>query len=254
MALDRRVMLYGTAIVIVLVYGITGAYILGQSGNFNVPIDSLTQAAYFTIVTISTVGYGDIVPVTGLGMIFVMILIISGLSIFLSAVTLLSGEFLSARLEKLNSDSSRLSKIRLRNHIVLIGYNTTNAMVAEKLKEQRRNFVIVSGDKPTVDALVQKGYPAFLADYTHRSDMERFMLGSASDIVIDLRHSSETIYVVLVVKKLAKGVPIAVIAPDKESETHLSDLEIDNVINPVTIAAGILTKTLDRDQDRRSGK
>jgi len=252
--MDRRIILYSSAIVAVLVYGTLGVYFLGRSGNFNVDITSPVQALYFTVVTISTVGYGDIVPITDVGRIFVMILIISGLSIFLSAVTVLSGEFLSARIEKLNSDSSRLAKRKLKNHIVLVGYSATNAHVAQKLKAQNRNFVIILGDKPTVDTLVQKGYPAFLADYTLKSDMQKFMLVDASDIVIDLANSSETVYVVLVVKKLAKGVKISVVAPSNDSEAHLSDLDIDNIINPVAIAADMLTKVLDRDQDTRPAK
>lgn len=249
MKIDRRTILYIAAIIIVVAYGTIGAYILGGSGNFNVTVNSWVEALYFTIVTISTVGYGDITPTTDIARIFVMILIISGLSIFLSAITILSGEFLTARIEKLNSDSARLAKRRLSNHIVLIGYNSTNAHVAEKLKSEGRNFVLILGDKPAVDVLVNKGYPAFLADYTLKSEMERFKLGAASDIVIDLKESSETVYVVLVVKKLAKRVKISVIVPNNDAQAHLIDLEVDHVINPVTIAADMMTKVLDRDQD-----
>lgn len=249
MRIDKSVLMYISAIVIVFAYGTLGVYFLGQSGNFNVKITSLTEAAYFTIVTVSTVGYGDIVPVTDIARIFVIILIIAGLSIFLSAMTVLSGEFLSSRIQKLTSETSRLSKVKLHNHIVLIGYGTTNATVADRLKAQRRNFIIILGEKPAADALVSKGYPAFLADYTLKSEMQKFSLEKATDIVIDLKESSEAVYVVLVVKKLSKKVKISVVATDKDAESHLADLEIAHVINPITIAADMLTRVLDRSQD-----
>ncbi len=253
MKIDRKVYFYCVAIAIVLVYGTIGAYLLGQGNNFNVKINSAIEALYFTVVTISTVGYGDIVPVTNLGRIFDIVLIISGLSIFLSALTVLSGEFLSSRMEKLYTGLSAPEKRRMKNHIVLIGYDTTNALIAERLKGQRRNFIIISSDKLAIDSLRAKGYPAFLADYTIKAEMERFELSRATDIVIDLRDSSKTVYVVLVVKKLIKdSTRISVIAYNADMEMHLSDLEINKIINPITIAADELTKELDRDQDSDS--
>jgi voltage-gated potassium channel len=249
MDINRRGAFYVTAIALVLAYGTIGTYMLGSSGNFNVKVASVPEALYFTIVTISTVGYGDIVPVTDVARAFVIVLIISGLSIFLSAVTVLSGEFLSARVEKLYSGSDIPDRKKLSGHIVLIGYDATNALVAQKLKTQKRNFVIITGDKPTTEALRKKGYPAFLEDYTSRADLEKFNLDKATDVVIDLRDSSKTVYAVLVVKKLAKDTKISVVVQNAEAETHLADLDVDSIINPMTIAAETLTKTLDRDQD-----
>ena len=254
MQVDRKILFYVLAIAVVLAYGTLGTYMLGQGSNFNVKITSLNQAMYFTIVTISTVGYGDITPVTGIARDFVMVLIISGLSIFLSAVTVLSGEFLSARVEKLYSGLGASDRKKFSNHIILIGYDSTNELISHRLKAQKRNFVIITGDKPTAEALRKKGYPAYVEDYTSKAGLERFNLEKAADIVIDLRDNSKTIYVVLVVKKLAKGARVSVIAPSPEAEGHLSDLEVTNIINPVTIAADMLTKELDRNQDASQSK
>lgn len=254
MNLDRRIIFYIIAIAAVILYGTIGSYVLGQSGNFNVRINSWVDAVYFTVVTISTVGYGDITPVTELGKVFVIVLIISGLSIFLSAITVLSGEFLSARVEKIYSGLNNVNRKKMNRHIVLIGYDSANEILSHKLKAQHRNFIIITADKPTADMLRKKGYPAFLEDYTSKSDLEKFNLDKATDIVIDLRDSTKAVYVVLVVKKLSNKTKITVITHESEAEAHLNDLEIDNIINPVTIAADILEKTLDRDQDSANGE
>ena len=254
MEVNRQIIFYILAIAAVVIYGTAGSYILGQSGNFNISINSWITALYFTVVTISTVGYGDITPVTELGRIFVIILIISGLSIFLSAVTTLSSDFLSARVEKMYSGLNSVNKKKMRNHIVLVGYDSANEIISHKLKAQRRNFIIITADKPTAEMLRRKGYPAFLEDYTSKSELEKFNLDKATDIVIDLRDSSKVVYVVLVIKKIAKNARISAIAHNADAELHLNDLEIANVINPVTITADILTKTLDTDQDTASGE
>ncbi len=248
MDLNRQMVFYVLAMLIVFAYGTIGTYLLGHGNNFNVKVTSWNQAAYFTVVTVSTVGYGDITPITELGRIFVIILIISGLSIFLSAITILSGEFLSSRVEKLYSGGG-VDRKRMNNHIVLIGYDATNEVVSHRLKAQKRNFVVITSDKTTADSLRKKGYYAFVEDYTNKHELEKFHLHKASDIVVDLRDDPKTVYVVLVVKKLAKNARISVVANTADAETHLKDLDIANVINPVTIAADMLTKTLDADQD-----
>jgi voltage-gated potassium channel len=249
MKLYGKMTIYALAIIAVIIYGTVGTYVLGRSGNFNVNINSPVEALYFTVVTISTVGYGDITPVTTLGRIFVIILIISGLSIFLSAVTVISSDFLSERVERLYYSTSRSDKKLLNNHIVLIGYDITNALIAERLKKQKRNFIIITKDKILVDKLKERGYNVFLADYTLKQDMEKFMLDRASDVVIDLRDSSKAVYVVLVVKKLSKKVRLSVVVQNSEMESHLTDLGVDSIINPATLAADALTEVLDRDQD-----
>ncbi|MDE1834672.1 MAG: NAD-binding protein [Candidatus Micrarchaeota archaeon] len=243
---SRKIALYVIAIIAVLLYGTAGTYILGSQGNFSVHIGSFLEALYFTVVTISTVGYGDITPVTDAGRVFTITLIISGLSIFLSAVTVLSGDLLSSKIEELSTGINKSERRKLDNHIVLIGYDATNALVAQRLARQKRNFIVITGDKPTADALKAKGYSAFVADYTMRSDMEKFILHRASNILIDIRDSSKTVYVVLVVKKLAKNAKVSVFAPNSEAEAHLADLGIDTIINPVTIAADMMMDALDK--------
>ncbi len=254
MQINNKILIYAGAIAAVLIYGTSGSYLLGQYGNFNTPIKTPVEALYFTIVTISTVGYGDIVPVTDLGRIFAIILIISGLSIFLSAVTVLSSDFLSARVERLYSGLSRIERRHLNNHIVLVGYEATNQLLAERLKIQRRNFIIVTVDKSTADALRDKGYISYLADYTRKEEMEKFALEKASDIVVDIHESSKAVYVVLTVKKLAKDVKVSVVAYSPEAEAHMQDLEVDSIINPITIAADMMAKILNKDQDSNKKK
>lgn len=245
MHINTKIAIYVTAIAVVLAYGTFGAYLIGRNGNFNIDISTLSTAFYFTLVTISTVGYGDIYPITSIARDFTIVLIISGLSIFLSAVTVLSGDFLSARVADIYSGVSRIERRKMNKHVVLIGCDTTNMLVAERLKAKGRNFVIVTADKTMADSLKNRGFHAHAADYTLRSDMEKFRLDQATDVVIDLRNESKTVYVILVIRKLAKNVRISAVAQGAEEEAHLADLEIDNIINPASIAADRIGSVLD---------
>ncbi len=244
MRIRVKLLMYLAAMVFVVLFGTIGTYLLGKNGGFNIGIYSPLSALYFTIVTLSTVGYGDIYPVTDTARLFVITLIISGLSIFLSAITVISGDFLNSRIERLSGGLSNAERRFFKRHIVLIGYDTTNALLAEKLKDSGKRFIIITVDKSAADRLRERGYHAYVADYTLRLDMLHFGLEKAKEIVVDLRDSSKSVYVVLVVKKIAKNVKLSVVAPTLETETHLSEIGIENIINPTKIAAELLFKSL----------
>ena len=88
------VTIYISILIMIVILGSAFAYALGAN-NFNVPINNPLTALYFTIITISTVGYGDIHPVTPVGMIFTIFLVLAGISTFLGAVTAISSDFMS---------------------------------------------------------------------------------------------------------------------------------------------------------------
>jgi len=248
MASQITLVAYIIAVATVLAFGTVGTYVLGHSnaGNFNEPIDNWLDALYFTVTTISTVGYGDIYPVSSIARIFDIVLIVSGLGVFLGAVTTISGEFVNKRLERLSGRISGIERRMLNMHIVLIGYDMTNALIAAKLKNDRKKFIVVTGDKLTADKLEEEGYSAFVADVTLESDMAAFRLDRAKKIIIDVKDPSRTVYAALVVKALAGSENLIVVANTKEAEKHLGELGIKHIVNPASIAAETILPKLDK--------
>ena len=99
----------------IMAYGTFGSYLLG--GGFKPPIHDLATAFYFTVITISTVGYGDISPINPETRLFVVSLLIVGLSVFATAGASVLGPAISKRLTYiLNPEGGRM---KLDNHIIL---------------------------------------------------------------------------------------------------------------------------------------
>ncbi len=244
-----RITVYVIAVAFVLAYGITGTYVLGKAGDFNgfnPKSNGIITAAYFTITTISTVGYGDITPSTQIAKIFIITLILGGLGVFFSAAVTISGEFLTGRIETLSGRIGRAESKLFGDHVVLIGTNTTNLYLAERLKENKERFIIITSDKVKADKLrYNNNYMSYVADATSDTDMQRFQLDKARSIVIDVKDSSRTIYVLLVAKELAKDKSIIVIAPSEEAERHIRSLHVtSSIVNPSFIAASEISKNL----------
>ena len=237
---------YGIAIAAIFLFGVFGTYLISQQGGFSMKNMTLLDSAYFTIVTMSTVGYGDITPVTPTARIFVIVLIAIGLSIFLSLVTLISGEFVNTRLERLSERISRSERKKLSGHVVLIGTDGVNIAVAKHMQSTSKKFVIITSDKVRQDRLRETGFKAFAADTTSDVEMSQFELNRAESIILDLRNSSLLVYTLLVIRTLAKGVRTIIVAPNVESARHLKELGLskaERVISPNDLAADAIVKS-----------
>ena len=240
------VTIYISILIMIVILGSAFAYALGAN-NFNVPINNPLTALYFTIITISTVGYGDIHPVTPVGMIFTIFLVLAGISTFLGVVTAISSDFMSKNVEKLSGRISGIERRTLSHHHVLIGTDFINQDIADKFRANRESFIIVTADKTTVDRYVEEGMRAYVADPTSEADMRKFQMQKARSIIIDLDENSLTVYALLIVRKLAPNVLTVVVAQNSEISERITELGLkknERAINVSRHLAGEIVKSL----------
>ena len=255
MKVQLKTIVYVAAIVAVLSYGISGTYILGKNGDFkgfSTTHDTLLNATYFAVITVTTVGYGDITPITPLSKIFVISFVLVGLGVFFSAIVVLSGDFMNTRIEQLSGRVSAFDKRLFNKHIVLIGTSSTNLYLAAKLKEMGEKFIIITSDKAKAEQMRANGYTTFVADATSDTDMAKFNLDKALSIVIDIKDSSRTIYVMLIAKELGKDTKIIALASTEEAARHMRSLNAATaIINPSDIAAREISGSIFKDEEKR---
>lgn len=125
-----------TGVLFTLGYGIVGSLFLG--GGFQPHITTLTNAAYFAVETMSTVGFGDITPVTREARLFTISLIVIGLGVFATALPAIAGPLIDKRLINLLQPRSR-GKMKRVSHIIVVGdgalaHDTSRALVARGLQ------------------------------------------------------------------------------------------------------------------------
>lgn len=246
MGVKTETIAYSGALILVLIYGMVGTWIVGQQGGFNIPITSFSQVVYFTVSTISTVGFGDIYPVTSEARYFVVSLIIIGIGVFLGAVVTLSGEFVSRRVKNLDTGVSVFERRLLNKHTILIGTNMTNQYLAKELKAKNERYIVVTSKKDMADEFREMGLRAVVADYTSEDTMYSFGMDKAKAVIIDLRDNSKTVYALLVAIDVAKVAKIIVISPTTEAERHMRHLSKGRatIINPADIAARTVVENL----------
>lgn len=160
-----------TSVVMLLLYATFGAYYLGE--QFDPHITDLVTALYFSMVTMSTVGYGDITPQTSEAMLFTVSVIILGLTVFATSLTAVIAPMVSRSLKRIVQNKG--SGMKRENHFIVIGdsplANNTwrelarrgqavtrvvrNAEVVENLDKDRID--VVCGDPGSVDVLREAG-------------------------------------------------------------------------------------------------
>ena len=118
--------------VVLAAVGSIGFYIIG--GNQWSWIDSL----FMTIITLSTVGYGEVHTLTGSGKIWSILIIIFGVSGIGAFIRTLNEEFIQLALSRKNTMMKTISK--LKNHYVICGYGRMGAVIAKELDEKNLNL------------------------------------------------------------------------------------------------------------------
>lgn len=113
--------------------------------NDNPKINTLFDAIYWAIVTMGTVGYGDIVPMTREGMVVAMILIIVGIATLAFLTSIIVSSFQS-KLVELKESRVFADIEKLEDYIVVCGYGRVGEVVSKMLHEDKYKLVIIDND------------------------------------------------------------------------------------------------------------
>ena len=143
------------------------------------------DALYLAIITISTVGYGDFVPVTPAGRAFTAGLIVTGVSIALYLFWVLGQHIVEGRLRELLQRTTMQRNIeRLEDHVIICGYGRFGRVVVDELSASDLPICVIEID-PLLDAeLSTRGLPYLIGSATSDEILERAGVARARAIVI----------------------------------------------------------------------
>ena len=240
---DRRSITLGTlfavtSVLVFLAFAVFGSYRLGD--QFAPPITDLTTALYFTVITISSVGFGDITPISSEGRLFLVSMILIGIVVFGTALGATIVPAVNRRIEQLTI--GRHSKMSRNNHYIIVGYN---ALASNTYKE-----LIARGEEVTlIMRVVPEGAHLTDADVVigDGSDLDTLRAAggeNAKAILALLSDDSENAFVVLAAKEL-KGQPRTVAAVnDARNLERIRRVHPYLIIAPQVLGGELLTMAL----------
>jgi len=129
-------------------YGVVGSYVLGS--GFNPRITNFIDAFYFTIVTMATVGYGDITPRTSDARIFTISLIVLGLAVFATSLPAIVAPLIDKRM--MNFLQPRRKKMKRASHVIVVGDGPLAQDAARAMAARGLQTTVILSEKPDADA------------------------------------------------------------------------------------------------------
>ena len=167
------------------------------------------EAAYLTVITLSTVGYGDVVPRTTGGRVFTMVLLVTGLGTVLYLASVSAQMLLEGQLRDLLGRNAMQRTIdELQNHVIVCGYGRFGRAVAEELKRGGADVVVVDADAAKEDELRATGVPFLIGSGLADDVLERAGIRRARALVVATPSDPDNVFITLSAREKNKDVRI----------------------------------------------
>jgi voltage-gated potassium channel len=207
---------------------------------------SFSDIIYFTMISATTTGYGDIVPVTDRARLFDA-LVVTPIRIFF--ILILAGTAYTFVIKRTwNRWLMKIIQKNLRNHIILAGYGVSNSKTLEELLARGvdpRRIVVIDARQEAVDKAMDCGVAVLLGDASRDEILSAAHIERACALLVSAGRDDSAILIVLTARKRAPDLKISVTIRMAENEDIAHQAGADTVVNPVSFAGLLLASSLD---------
>ncbi|MGB9690627.1 MAG: potassium channel family protein [Candidatus Sumerlaeaceae bacterium] len=201
------------------------------------------DAFYMTCITVATVGFREVHELSPVGKLFTVGLIVAGLATVVIAISRIGEDLIVVTARKRRERMEKRNK-ELRNHYILCGYGRMGRVIAEHLKQEHVDFVVVDNRPEIVEAVWEAGGYAICGDATADATLEKAGIQYAKGLVTVLSKDAENVFVVLTASQLNPKLVILTRANNEEAIPKLYRAGATTVINPYESAGARIAQSL----------
>jgi len=235
--LARRSLFLFSAIAVTLTIGTLGFTLIAGYPAFD--------AFYMTLTTMTTVGYGEIHPLSQAGRIFNSFLIVFGVTTIFIAIgamtqTIIEQEFGDA----LGRRRNKRMIDKLKNHYIVCGFGRVGRGAAAELLHSGVPFVVVDSNPDRAEMAMTAGMLAVAADSTRDETLRQLGIERARGLVAALSTDADNLFVLLSAKGLNPKIYVAARAAEEGAEEKMRRAGADAVFAPYSITGHRLAQSL----------
>ncbi len=225
---------------LLVICGGTIGYMALEGWNFS-------DSFYMTIISITTVGYGEVRPLDFSGRILTALLIVGGISIFGYTVTSLASSLVESELTGRARERRIRSAIEaLSGHVIICGFGRVGMSVARELNAEAVPFVLIDSSPDRVAESAALGYLVINGDATDDFVLSSAGIDRAYALISALDDDAQNVFITLSARVLNPEIIIASRSSTPETERKLQLAGAEHVVSPYTIAghrlAGVVVR------------
>ncbi|MBI1355813.1 MAG: potassium channel protein [Acidobacteria bacterium] len=226
----------------ILLNGVLG---VGAVGYRFIEQRSWFESFFMALITLTTVGYGEVWPLSDEGRLFTSGLIIVGVTVVFAAIGIMSDLVLQLELENFfgRKRTARMLK-KLRDHYIVCGAGRVGRGVIDELQRSGSKLLLIDSSGERAKWAEEQGVPVLIADAT----LDRTLLDAgverAKGLVAAIGSDAENVYVTLSARGLNPALRIAARATDEQAEAKLKRAGASTVFTPYTFIGHRLAQSL----------
>ncbi len=207
--------------------------LIGVFGYVMISGYSWVDALYMTVITMTTVGFGEVVPLDDQSKIFTIFLILASVIIVGYALSIITEYILSkSNAEELKHKKMQKKIDSFKNHIVICGYGRNGKQAATKLMAYNKQFVVIEKDKDLEERMQLDGVPYVLGNANEDETLVIAGVDRAACFISALPNDADNLFVVLSTRQLNREINIISRASNESSYDKLKFAGANNVILP----------------------
>ncbi len=226
---------------------LVGIIAVGTIGYAIVEDMPVFDALYMTIITMSTVGFSEIKPLTTAGRMLTIGIIVTGISVLTYTAGRLMSMLIEGELQQLYGRRKLVKNIeKMRDHYIICGYGRIGRIICKELAADKIPFVVVDESPEKADDLEQAGYLYLNLDATREDTLKAAGIDRARGLVTAVQSDANNVFITLTAKGLRPDLFVLARASEEQNQTKLIRAGVSRVICPYQIGGKRMAQVLTR--------
>jgi len=196
------------------------------------------DSLYMTVITLATIGYGEVKPLTPGGRWFTIGLIFVGVAVFGFLITRLTEAVIESGIRSALGRRKLFKDIsQLKDHFILCGAGRVGLRIVDELKRKGVDFVVIERDDQVAERLLTSGHLVLIGDAIDEAVLEGAQVRRAKTLITAASSDAENVYITLTARGLNPDIYIVARANDLAAERQLKRAGVNKVVSPVLIGS-----------------
>ena len=228
---------FAVALLVLIMAGSTVGYVAIEGWD-------VWDAFYMTIITVTTVGYGVVHPLSRAGEVLTAVVLVSGVGAALYTFTLLATVVVEGGLPKrLQRRRHERMLEKIKDHFIICGYGRIGSIVAHQFRRQNVPYVVVERNPERLQAALEDGALGVEADASREEVLTRVGIDRARGLIAAVGTDAENVYAVLSARVMRPDLFIISRAETEDARIKLKRAGADRVLSPYQIGAVQIAQT-----------